>query len=365
LTVAGRDPALGLHLRAWCRQEGHRVEISNNLTPGGAVVIKGGSPDDRWLGAQRAGGVAPAGVVEQPPASWGLAARGALVESGGPDAGFYLDEGRQVWTDLAPRLYAQAAAAQWDPSTAIDWHAGDTLPEDVEASVVQVMTYLVENEQAALAVPARFLGRIHPHFREVVQFLAVQIADEARHVEVFSRRAGLRGGLPGTSTVGGRQSLTSLLAEPDFALASFLLSVMGEGTFLNLLAFIETHAPDSVTREVARLARQDETRHVAFSMAHLEHQLGLQPDLQDGIRSAIERRYEVLRPTAGLSDDVFDALVVMAAGSWEPDSISRGHAAVIALHQEMAEGRERRLMRLGFASSEAHNLASMHTRNFM
>ena len=28
------------------------------------------------------------------------------------------------------------------------------------------MTYLVENEQAALMVPARFLGRIHPHFRE-------------------------------------------------------------------------------------------------------------------------------------------------------------------------------------------------------
>ena len=101
------------------------------------------------------------------------------------------------------------------------------------------MTYLVENEQVALIVPARFLGRIHPHFREVLQVLAVQAADEARHIDVFARRAALRGGPLGVSGAGGRASLTTLLEEPDFALASFLLSVLGEGTFLNLLGFLE------------------------------------------------------------------------------------------------------------------------------
>ena len=50
------------------------------------------------------------------------------------------------------------------------------------------MTYLVENEQAALIIPARLLSRLHPHFREVMQLLASQAADEARHVEVFTRR---------------------------------------------------------------------------------------------------------------------------------------------------------------------------------
>ena len=65
--------------------------------------------------------------------------------------------------------------------------------EEVEAAVVQVMTYLIENENAALVVPARFLGQIHPHFREVMQLLAVQVADEARHIEVFTRRALLDG----------------------------------------------------------------------------------------------------------------------------------------------------------------------------
>ena len=53
------------------------------------------------------------------------------------------------------------------------------LPDEVEDAVVQVMTYLVENENAALLVPARFLGQMHPHFREVLQCLAITIADEA------------------------------------------------------------------------------------------------------------------------------------------------------------------------------------------
>ena len=190
--------------------------------------------------------------------------------------------------------------------------------------MVQVMTYLVENEQAALVVPARFLGRIHPHFREVVQLLAVQVADEARHIEVFTRRALLGGGRMGTSAAGGRASLATLVAEPDFALASFLLSVLGEGSFLNLLAFLERHAPDPVTRQVSRLALQDEARHVAFGLAHLEHQAAADPSLRDRLRAAVERRHDALADTAGLNDEVFDALVVLAAGSWDAVRPGRG-----------------------------------------
>jgi len=54
------------------------------------------------------------------------------------------------------------------------------------------MTYLIENETVALVIPAKFASQIHPHFREVIQLLAIQVADEARHIEVFTRRALLR-----------------------------------------------------------------------------------------------------------------------------------------------------------------------------
>ena len=117
------------------------------------------------------------------------------------------------------------------------------------------MTYLVENEQAALLIPARMLARIHPHFREVLQLLAVQAADEARHIEVFTRRALLTGGEMGVSGAGGRASLDTLLDEPDFTLAGFLLSVLGEGSFLDLLALpAPSRSGSGDARRCARLA---------------------------------------------------------------------------------------------------------------
>lgn len=233
------------------------------------------------------------------------------------------------------------------------------------AAVVQVMTYLVENEQAALVIPGRLLVQVHPHFREVLQLLAVQAADEARHVEVFTRRALLRGGEMGTSSVGGRASLASLLTEPDFSVASFLLSVLGEGSFLNLLSFLERHAPDPVTRRISRLVRQDEARHVAFGVGHLEHRAAVDPLLHGRLRAAVERRHDALTGTAGLNQDVSDSLVLLAAGSWAPGDIARGWQAVQRLRNEMDEGRRHRLGRLGFPDDEAAALSALHTRNFM
>src|SRR5690606_27927474 len=232
----------------------------------------------RRVGAERAGGpnpAAPGAVHDRPPAGWGLAARGALVEAGGPRFDFSPDRRDEIWCDDAPRLYRQALASQWDPATAIPWDEARELPAPLEDAVVQVMTYLVENETAALLVPARFLGRVHPHFREVMQLLAVQVADEARHIEVFTRRASLFRDALGLSTAGGQASLATLLDEPDFALASFLLSVLGEGTFLSLLWFLHEHAPDPITGRVAELAARDEARHVAFGLGHLARHLAL------------------------------------------------------------------------------------------
>src|SRR5262249_30401564 len=188
---------------------------------------------------------------------------------------------------------------------------------------------------------------------------------EARHRDVFARRAALKGGPLGVSGAGGRASLATLLEETDFALASFLLSVLGEGTFLNLLGFLEAHAPDPVTRRVTHLARQDESRHVAFGMAHLEHQVALDPMLLARLRGAIERRHDVLMETVGLNQEVFDALVILAAGAWTPEAIGRGYRAIEGLQVEMDQGRQRRLARLGFPIDEAAALSALHTRNFM
>ena len=363
LTVTGRHPALPIHLAAWCRAHGHRFD-GGQPGAGPLVITKGPAEQQRWHGAVRAGDVAgpPGRHADQ---RWGLAARGALVEAGGPPLGAEWADREHVWADVAPRLYAAAAAAQWDPATAVDWAAAVDVPADTERAVVQLMTYLVENEQAALIIPARLLGRLHPHFREVMQLLAAQAADEARHVEVFSRRARLSGGPLGTSSAGGRASLQTLLDEPDFTTAGFLLSVLGEGTFLDLLRFLHRHAPDPVTADVTRLVLRDEARHVAFGVAHTAHATRADPAFRGRLRQAVERRHAALIDTAGLNNEVFDALVLLAAGSWEPTAISRGWLAVQELQQVMDEGRRRRLHYIGFPDDEAAELSALHTRNFM
>jgi len=365
LRVRGQSPDWQMHLEAWCRSQGHPLRFE---TAEEALVTRGPHAEGRWLGAQSTGaaqGDANGAPAEDAAPGWGLAARGATVEAGSPPFFFALHRRDEVWAATAGELYRQAAAAQWDPGTAIEWDAPFDLSPAVEAAVVQVMTYLIENENAALLVPARHLGQIHPHFREVLQLLALQCSDEARHVEVFTRRATLRGHQPALSTAGGQASLRTLFDAPDFSVATFLLAVLGEGSFVNLLNFLQAHAPDPVTRQIARLTARDEARHVAFGMAHLEYRLSVQPDYQARLRNAIEVRYDTLASTAGLNEEVFDALVLLAAGELSPTAVARGHAAVQQLQRDMAAGRRSRLARLGFDRDEAQRLSELHTRNFM
>jgi hypothetical protein len=367
--VTGSTSELESHLRAWCRSEGHAFRS----LPGGAkhyhaAVTRGSAESARWVGSERAGrpGISQLdAVVEHAPRTWGLAARGARVEAGSPEFGFTLVDKIEVWSGDAARIYAQAASAQWDPQTAVPWNAEFHLPEEVEDAVVQVMTYLIENETAALIIPSRFIAQLHPHFREVMQVLAIQAADEARHIEVFTRRALLKRQELGLSTGGGQASLKTLVDEPDFAIASFLLSVLGEGTFLSLLRFIERWAPDPVTGAVTRLAAQDEARHVAFGLAHLREHIHSEPAVCSRLANGVRRRHDLLRHTAGLNSEVFDALLLIAAGSWEHSRLREGHERVIELTRDMDEGRQERLRRLGFDEQEAAELSSLHTRNFM
>lgn len=358
--VTGSAAHLDTHLAAWCRANGHRLQ----WRVGSGVIECGPALAARWHGAERAGSALSPPEMH-PPGTWGLAARGATVEAGVPDFRFALHDRVELWAPDAARLYAQAAAAQWDPKTAIPWEKPFDLPDEVEDAVVQIMTYLIENETAALVVPSRFIAQMHPHFREVMQLLAIQAADEARHIEVFTRRALLKRPALGLSTVGGQESLKTLIDEPDFAIASFLLSVLGEGTFLSLLWFIERHAPDPVTAAVARMAAQDEARHVAFGLAHLREHARSDPGLLPRLAAAVHRRHDMLRNTAGLNAEVYDSLLLLAAGSWEPEAIRRGARELGALVEDMHESRRQRLLRLGFEAGEADSLSALHTRNFM
>lgn len=371
LRVTGSAPGWQAQLSGWCSDQGHglRWEDGVDAAQAMAIVARGGAQAGRWRGAAQTGrSDARSGdgaVAAQAQPFWGLAARGAQVEAGAPAFHFRLSDKLQVWTDSASDLYAQAVAAQWNADTDIDWNDAPELPAPVEDAIVQLMTYMVENENAALLVPARFLGQLHPHYRELQAALAIQVADEARHIDVFTRRIRRHGREPALSTAGGQASLKSLLDETDFSVAGFLLSVLGEGTFVHLLQFLQTEAPDPLTRQICRLAARDEARHVALGMSHLLYRLQHEPGFQHQLAQAVEQRFDNLAGTSGLNEEVFDALILIAAGTLTPEALARGAARVQQLMRDMADGRFSKLLRLGFERGHAERLASLHTRNFM
>jgi hypothetical protein len=287
------------------------------------------------------------------------------VEPGGPAYPFTLVERAHVAPPEVAQLYDQAVAAQWDPTRDIPWRTIGRLPAGLENAVVQVMSFLAENELSALYVPARFLPRIHPAYAEVAQLLAVQLADEARHIDVFLKRARLAEGAPAVSSAATARSLLSLMESEDFTEATFLLSVLGEGTFLDLLRFVEEHAPDEATAELARRARNDETRHVHFGLAHVRHALENDPGLFARLEAAVRRRAATLHGVAGVPAPLQDALVVLAARGTEPGAVARGHDAFRALLDAMHEGRLRRLRHAGFSEEQAQVISDLHTPNFM
>jgi hypothetical protein len=116
LGVQAEAPYFAWGLRVWCRAQGHGYLDGDDQFV--AWVIPGAAAQGRWNHAERAGLVDardPVAVRDAPAANWGFAARGATVEAGGPEFYYPLNTKEQVWAENVPKLYAQAAAAQWNP----------------------------------------------------------------------------------------------------------------------------------------------------------------------------------------------------------------------------------------------------------
>ena len=354
--IRGDSEALQDQLSAWCRDAGHSFATKQgnkgvySIQSGGYSVVSSASLSE---------------IAEVADPAWGLAPRGAQIEKGGPAFGFTLRQKRDVWAYELDAIYHQSVANQWSVARDLPWKNLPQLPEEVESAVAQIMTFLTENEFAALYVPARFIPRIHPHYREVVGVLAMQVADEARHAEGFTRRAEAGGAGLGTTAVSGQLSLKTLLEEPDFTTATFLLCVMGEGTFLTLLNFLSERAPDPVTAALMRLAHRDEARHVAFGMEHMRYVFAREPQARISLTTAVERRSRMLASISGLSPQVHDALVVYTGGGISIAQIREGARQVAWLHREMNRTRQDRLQSLGFEPSHAAAMSAYHTKNFM
>jgi hypothetical protein len=383
IEVVSPSRGTALELHGWARRAGHST-VGERMPSGGpyAVVVERG-PTARVLadavGPRRAppplgagGGEFHTGDLRRgdaPPPSAadptaGFTPVGAIPELGAPAFDWALSDRDDLWADDVAELAGQATRAQWDASRDVPWAAARDLPDFMERAVAQVMTFIAQNEYAALYVPAAFLPHVNPAYAEVVMWLAGHIHDEARHIEVFTKRA-LVGGYAGQALASTELSLKTLLEERDFSSAALLLNVLGEGTFLDLLAFVERHAPDAATRAAAHLAHRDEVRHVHFGISHVRRRMARDPDQRASLVAAAERRAEKLVEMSGLSPLLGEGLTVMAAGSMQPAELAEGARAVRDLMQTMEDNRIKRLQAAGFDASTAMHLSELHTPNLM
>jgi hypothetical protein len=91
-------------------------------------------------------------------------------------------------------LYEEAVARQWSSTRDIPWHTLQPLPKDIEHAMCQLCTFFTEVEFIAGDVPGWWLSQINSAYHETKLFMATQIMDEARHLEVFRKRALANGG---------------------------------------------------------------------------------------------------------------------------------------------------------------------------
>jgi TusA-related sulfurtransferase len=356
VALLSSSAAVRQDLPSWCRFERHEY-----------LGCEAHGDRDRHLIQRGVFGVPLSTAPEMPDEAdprTGFAPRGARVEPGGPPYPFSLTTRARASPKETRALYDQAIAAQWDGARDIPWDRVRPLAPAIDRALGQVMTFLAENELSALYVPSKFVARLHPAYVETAMFLATQLVDESRHIDVFLRRARAAGGL-GISAVTTSRSLLSLLELEDFTEAAFLLSLLGEGTFLDLLRYIERFAPDEATAELVRRARADESRHVRFGVTHVREALAIDSSLAQRLEAAVRRRAATLHGIGGVPAPIQDALTLLAAGSDEPHAVARGHEAFRELLVEMDEARMKRLVHAGFTPDQARLLSELHTPNFM
>ncbi len=378
LEIRTPSRAVALELPGWARLAGHEPIDQISRADGHVVVLRRG-PYGRILAGPLSPREAPpplrngelhtadwrgGGLPPEPDPGAGFAPLRAVPETGAPAHHWPLSRRDAIWADDVGELIDQASAQQWDASREIPWEAAKGLDDTTERAVAQVMTFLAQNEYAALYVPAGFLPQVNPQLVELVLWLGSHIHDEARHIEVFTKRS-LAGGHHGYALASTELSLSTLLDGHDFTASSLLLNVLGEGTFLDLLRFIEIHAPDAATATAARLAHRDERRHVHFGISNIRRAVAIAPDSTGPLVAAAEARAAKLVSLSGLSPVLVEALTIMAARSMQPADLSGAAADVSALMQTMERNRLRRLQACGFSAATARHLSDLHTPNLM
>jgi hypothetical protein len=260
--------------------------------------------------------IGPIGEVPEHSDNRSIRARGSVPRPDAPRVpGSY--EGRSDVYSLNTRLlYEEAVTRQWSSATDIPWHEITPLPDDIERAMCQLCTFLTEVEFIAGDTPGQWLPKINSEHHEVKLFLLTQIMDEARHLDVFRKRAFANGG--GLLTSLPQDGLRVIIEAKDFTEMSAIMHVAAEGFVQSLFRMGEYIGQNDAEKRIFRMCGQDESRHLGFGVMHLKYVMDTEPWRREEIHHYLDKVEGTLAPDPFDSDPmnnaVFEALAILMGG---------------------------------------------------
>jgi hypothetical protein len=239
--------------------------------------------------------------------------RGAVSRPGAQRFGPGYRSKADVWSDNCMMLYEEAVQRQWSSARDIPWDTLEELPDDLERAMCQLCTMLTEVEFIAGDVPGQWLPFVSAQDYEAGLFLMTQIMDEARHTDVFRKRALANGG---GLLAQGQNGLRTLIEARDFTEMSVLMHVQAEGFVQSMFRMGELIGQTDADKKIFRMSAQDESRHLAFGVMHLKYVLDTEPGRREEIHHYLDKA-EV--DGGGASGDVtlqevFESLCILLGG---------------------------------------------------
>jgi hypothetical protein len=288
-----------------------------------------------------------------------FAPRGAELVEGLPDLQPEVSRKSEVWAYNVEGYYEEAMTRQWNATTDIAWQdlAQYEVPDEQNRAFAQLCTFLTEVEMIATDVPAKWVSKLSPDFFEVKNFIATQAMDEARHAEVFRKRALASGiGLMKASPQ-NEWSLKQLREADSFAEMSVGLHLAAEGFVLTLFRFSEYISPTEVDKKMFRLVMQDEARHVGYGMQHLKWVIDHFPERREMIHTHLDEVENMLFG-GGYATEVTESFIILAGKGLKKENIEQGVRVTALFQMKQMEEYFERLDKCGL--TERRRMSKLH-----
>ncbi|MBI3768240.1 MAG: hypothetical protein HY271_07050 [Deltaproteobacteria bacterium] len=269
---------------------------------------------------------------------YNMAARGSEIWGKLPDLGYTLNRKSDVWAENVAELYEESKARRWAPAVDLDWTtlpSATTSPE-LEAATAQLCTTLEEIALVAMEMPSRWIFSINQEFLELKSHLCAQMIDEARHVEVFRKRALAGGQGLKRASASIEQALKEILFAETYPEGSFALNVMLATLIANVLAHAAATARLPIDTRLFRLCLQDTGRELAYGMGQARYHFAHQPHARAVFEDYLDRSEHCLFGVAG-SPELLEPLIVLSGGGTAKPQIAHGCRVVARLMAKTVE----------------------------